>query len=126
MREIKFRIYTCGEAAPAAYEEDKFYMVYFDIGGADKYVREDIVQGEAPVMQFTGIRDRTGKEIYEGDVVLSPRGEKGQVVFVNAGFYAKYLPPYDWDVLCTGECITTEHEVIGNIHELPEQLKEGV
>lgn len=84
--------------------------------------------------QFTGLHDKNGKEIYEGDIIRSfdSQGEPilhaieyenndAQFIVVLAG-YTKY------DFGCSG--ITQkwinefEKEVIGNIHDNPELLKQ--
>lgn len=71
------------------------------------------------VGQFTGLRDRNGKEIYEGDVLRNDITEKniGVVQFVDGGFwYVKDHVPYN---ILSAPC-----EVIGNVWENPELLKE--
>lgn len=60
------------------------------------------------LMQFTGLKDKNGKEIYGGDIVQASWGYTGVVEF-NQFIYA--------DIKCT---ISDDIEVIGNIYENPE------
>ena len=71
------------------------------------------------LMQFTGLLDKAGKEIYEEDIVLdSPpfQAVRCVVEFVTGTFMALYHKK--------ARFITPEVEVIGNIYENPELLKE--
>ena len=82
------------------------YSDYFDIR-------------EIPIMQYTGLKDKNGKEIYEGDIL------KGT-------FYGFPMPEYDyvfqiyWDEKEKGFMASyfepSECEVIGNIYDNPELL----
>jgi len=83
------------------------------------------------LMQYTGIKDRNGKEIYEGDVVTCHTKhhklfKKGTVVF-NNGFFAIETVDYasvDSDSLLQTHFWNNENfEVIGNIFESPELIK---
>lgn len=76
-------------------------------------------------MQYTGLKDAYGKEIYEGDIVEHIRHGKGVVEWNrnNACFFVKANIEYIFDNNA-GEYI--HREVIGNIYENPELLKAGV
>jgi uncharacterized phage protein (TIGR01671 family) len=85
------------------------------------------------VGQFTGLHDKNSKGIYEGDIVVCRQYiggnfveyciERGcvEMVFGAFGLHRKqgyYRPFKDW-------LEDYELEVIGNIHDNPELLKEG-
>lgn len=67
------------------------------------------------VGQFTGLLDKKGKEIYEGDIVVSKYSNPGEVVFSDGQFCVNY----------NGYCAlipSDAYETIGNIHDNPELL----
>jgi len=72
------------------------------------------------LMQFTGLHDKNGKEIYEGDKYLW-KGEKGVIVWDRGSFWCKPESPHDaiWDRLYL---FIDEIEVTGNIYEDEELL----
>lgn len=75
------------------------------------------------VMQFTGLMDKNGKEIYEGDLVswLSERGVIEYDGKLDAGFYVNGRAGF-WYWYEGREFSWKNLEVIGNIHENPELL----
>jgi uncharacterized phage protein (TIGR01671 family) len=84
---------------------------------------------EVELMQFTGLKDRDGKEIYEGDI-LQMRGCRGFVEYEEGVFNVerrknkipynknKRIPYIDWPSEFYYRC-----KIIGNIYETPELLE---
>ena len=74
------------------------------------------------LMQCTGLQDKNGKLIYEGDIVkdLIMSGIFYIVKWFNSGFYLEST--------ISGSFLKfndTQQEVIGNIYENPELLEKG-
>lgn len=85
------------------------------------------------LMQYTGLKDKNGKEIYEGDIVRDSRIEESEAVIEYcqpiAAFVARPIikAPYDVYQLNEGNTMgslkLSYTEVIGNIYENPDLLK---
>jgi len=112
MREIKFRAWdkeTNLMSWPFTLHETPTWELS---GGGYTITDEDFK--ESPIMQYTGLKDKNGVEIYEGDVVKAWYDEGDSVDIQNCLITIDPREPTRgyWN-----EC-----EVIGNIHQNPELL----
>jgi len=127
MREIKFR----------AWDEIQHRMVYS--GGHDKELMEffygiddgTIDPTGLDIMQYTGNKDKKGKEVYEGDIVrcvppFSIRNRYGIGEFYSKVYFAGGCFCVNSSVFLKGEPLSNMNivEVVGNIYENPELLEE--
>lgn len=123
MREIKFRAWHKAD--------EKMYEVY---GFAQnkwflKGKQFPMPNGAVVIMQYTGLRDKNGKEIYEGDL-LTDYGEAPPLYVEYSEKHGAYCFVDKFDssgtVYYTPLMIYYEQmEVIGNIYENPELLEES-
>lgn len=113
MREIKFR----------AWHRD--WMQYSDKESL-RIFWDDCEYRDCPIMQYTGLKDKNGKEIYEGDIckVQDFDVEIVEIIFRNGCFEGinrnkenSLSNPY---LEISGQY----YEIIGNIYENKELLQE--
>ncbi|QDS35855.1 YopX family protein [Brevibacillus brevis] len=104
-REIKFRAWDRKQSKMVDMNHLRHHASGFRLLDEDR---------EYEFMQYTGLCDKNGKEIYEGDILFWDGGFKvyTTVRFKDGMFLAGDMPLYD--------CV--DEEVIGNIYENPELL----
>ncbi len=73
-------------------------------------------------MQYTGLKDMDGVDIYEGDILDYGMYGKFKVVFNKASFKVQKLGFSDGYLYLLESCFLDEIEVIGNIYENPELI----
>lgn len=136
MREIKFRVWDKKNKKMRQLinivfntgfylepNDNTLKLIWFK--GYDIIEQKDIqIQREKDfeLMQYTGLKDKNGKEIYEGDIVKVFKGDICVVEYNYSGFGLKVIDEnknYGWV-----DFIDYKIEVIGNIHDNPELLKE--
>ena len=123
-REIKFRFW--GKALkPPHFIDLSNWRIYTNTG-------EEVLNGSFGLFnnpliipqQYTGLKDKNGREIYEGDVV-NLKGNVGTVIFKNGCFSIKgcFVSAYNKPVFyLLINCLESEYyeiEILGNIFENP-------
>ena len=121
MREIKFRAWIKEVDEIREVEYINFWKK--KISYPHKFCKEYYLNADFDVielMEYTGLKDMDGKEIYEGDILFeSFREEYFKVVFENGSFRAEAdgysLDLEDYAHIC---------EVVGNIYENTELMED--
>lgn len=131
MRDIKFRVWDNRQNKylnpdDVSISADGFITVFNVDGKHSRVVQPPgSLSPRFIIEQYTGLKDKNGKEIYEGDVVkVEGDGEIYRVEWIRSGFGLE--PRYNslrYPVLGNVE-LRRKIEVIGNIHENPELLEE--
>lgn len=122
-REIKFRAWDNNKKI--MYYDENSSFIFSSNKIECNFDNGWLTKNTGIFMQFTGLKDRNGKEIYEGDI-LSNKDTYGYMVVnwspTSAGFCLDkkgwIFSHYFKEAVDAEEC-----EVIGNIHENPELLK---
>ncbi len=165
MREIKFRAWLPDFEKMLysnVFEDDFFwsiteegikienYMIINEMWDGIHYQRDGVEDTESILMQYTGLKDKNEKEIYDGDIlsisheykeIITDEGEGPtyltesfyEVIFINGAFSLKVnkndgmFPYYEnhitLDHLFSDELPKEDCELIGNIYENPELLE---
>lgn len=113
--------------------EIKFRAFYKPVKKMCEVVDNDLSRVTAEgyvIMQFTGLHDKNGKEIYDGDIVRLNNATIAIVEYwVNGGQWVIHTPDFDMEGgqgLYQAHINQMEHKVIGNIYDNPELLKEAL
>ena len=129
MQEIKFRAYDTLNKCMVDYD----YITFYAFGGSEiggtscisgggvniqnHQWKNDIKQQGIVLMQYTGLKDKNGKEIYEGDICQYKNRNIVKIYFKDGHFLMN-----NWGDI---SCDLSDVEVIGNIYENSELLKGG-
>lgn len=124
MREIKFRAWDIEQKVMRDNPDPQIIQAV--IFGND-------YNGRVKLMQYTGLKDKNGKEIYEGDICkfysyMEEKSKISDVVFIEGGFELRSSELVREVLEYTKEDKEPKSfnlEVIGNIYENPELLKGG-
>jgi len=116
MREIKFR----------AWDRTNNCMIYPQTGMTNHCESWELLQRFDIIMQYTGLKDKNDKEIYEGDIMEEDYSKRTVIEFgfhetstdyyssPAYGFYGITKDRYNWTFSLD---IVSEGEIIGNIWE---------
>jgi len=120
IREIKFRIWD-KTTKEMIFTESRDSFDWIPVAQNNEFLYG--------LMQYTGLKDKNGKEIYEGDILipLKPSG-----VWIDKPIEVQFKedtekpcgecsPTYGWNIYSS---MANEFEIIGNIYENTELLNE--
>lgn len=128
MREIKFRAWDKEEKKMiyqidnGSKKDDKFETIAIDFEGTPFFLIENRIEdtakvrvfykGQLELMMFTGLKDKNGKEIYEGDILSN----KDSIASIKWGELGGWV----WGSVYLTTDIDWKFKIIGNVYENPE------
>lgn len=135
-REIKFRAWNGEYFHPL--EDDGDYFFRDDGDGLRLHGKWGECKNTI-LLQFTGLKDKNGKEIYEGDILKFDDGRTAKIIWFETGWYiagrahSKIEKSYskmnepgevsEWHQSASRYGNLRHGEIIGNIYETPEILQ---
>lgn len=122
---FKFRAWNKKERI-MHYKAEQTYDTFTGSPRIWKQSFSDVLDDENYIVeQSTGLKDKNGKLIYEGDIIFI-NGEKWCVIWNAedcAFFFSNLKEVYHQPIFPDFYKMTDDFEVIGNVHENPELLK---
>ncbi|WP_314392164.1 YopX family protein [Leptotrichia shahii] len=131
MREIKFRAWLKEDKKMVNVETMDFtdksiqYLKKSEIINA--YILRRESDDDVELMQYTGLKDKNGKEIYEGDILFfRDENMKYIVVWQDAAFIIKSIEIRKYsEKMCWLDDTEICCEIVGNIYENKKLLEEN-
>ena len=131
MREIKFRAWLKEDKKMVNVETMDFtdksmqYLKRSEIINA--YILRRESDDDVELMQYTGVKDKNGKEIYEGDILFfRDENMKYIVVWQDAAFIIKSIEIRKYsEKMCWLDDTEICCEIVGNIYENKKLLEEN-
>lgn len=131
MQEIEFRAWHKKYKYMARVADISFNRKRINLNGADIVSFDDV-----ELMQYTGLKDKNGVKIFEGDLLKYPENDDKDYIGIVAygyfnctcchavfGFTTINKKGWPIDMLLQDLEQTPLYEVIGNIYENPELLR---
>jgi uncharacterized phage protein (TIGR01671 family) len=139
MREIKFKAWDKKNNRMANVDSIEFVDALEGRTGINVYVEGkrnsywlEAFKDEYELLQYTGLKDTNGKEIYEGDILKAedPYREKTKniaVEFINGAYHIEWSNMFyeetDITTIYWAKDMDFSFEIIGNIYQNPKLLK---
>ena len=134
MREVKFRAWNADTNKMISWHDVMFEDVTIEMLFDNEFLE---------IMQYTGLKDANGKEIYEGDIEQAENGDKNVIVFLlkagtycvmpmdiylnndyqNEAFSQEFMYGFGYDLFFDNLTPGKYLNIIGNIYENPELLE---
>ena len=133
-REIKFRAWLKEDKKMVNVETMDFadkstqYLEKSEIVNA--YLLRRVIFDDIELMQYTGLKDKNGAEIYDGDIVLvelsgTSTWYKTVVKIKEGAFIASLIDGEDYIYIFNRGFDSNDFEILGNVYENPELLEEN-
>ena len=123
MRKLKFRIWDKLTESFIYCEDDNQQHFILDLNGNFHNLQNGSGGDECVVQQYTGLKDKNGVEIYEGDILSNAIGELFTIYFDKGCFFIHPIWKESDEFDIALYFCKNIPSVIGNIYENKELLK---